>query len=102
MLGWKKGLSLWRSYFNKKNMTTTVGRNITSGVLTFEEIKAVAGEGWAIIKNPVRERGVLISGELYFHSHDYEEALDAMSTSGAKHVAIKFCGKRDPNVVYIF
>ena len=83
-------------------MTTTVEKEIPNVVLTFEEIKTITGNGWAIIKNPVRERGVLISGELYFHSHDYEEALDAMSTSGARHVAIKFCGKRDPNVVYIF
>ena len=83
-------------------MTTSVEKEIPNGALTFEEIKTITGDGWAIIKNPVRERGVLTSGELYFHSHDYEEALDAMSTSGAKHVAIKFCGKRDPNVVYIF
>ena len=83
-------------------MTTTVAKEIPSGVMTFEEIKTITGDGWAIIKNPVRDRGALISGELYFHSHDYEEALDAMSTSGAKHVAIKFCGKRNPNVVYIF
>jgi len=83
-------------------MATTVEKDIPSGVLTFEEIKSVAGEGWAIIKNPVRERGELISGELYFHSHDKNEALDAMYSSGINRLYMKFCGTRDPNVVYIF
>ena len=89
----------------------TVENEIPSGVpctsykvqvLTFEEIKKIADNGWAIIKNPVREQGILVRGELVFHSYDYEAALDAMATSGARHVAIKYCGKRDPNVVYIF
>jgi len=36
-------------------MTTTVEKDIPSGVLTFEEIKAIADNGWAIIKNPEYE-----------------------------------------------
>ena len=82
-------------------MTATVEKEIPSGVMTFEEIKKIADDGWAIIKNPVRDQGILIRGELVFHSNDYQEALDVWGAT-KEHVAIKYCGKRDPNVVYIF
>ena len=71
------------------------------GVMPFETIKSITGDGWAVIKNPEREDGTLVRGELIFHSDDYQEAIKAWGTSSEKYVSIKYCGKRDPKVVYI-
>ena len=72
-----------------------------NGVMPFETIKSITGDGWAVIKNPEREDGTLVRGELLFHSGDYQEAIKAWGTSSEKYVSIKYCGERDPNVVYI-
>ena len=72
-----------------------------NGIISSEEIHAITGNGWAIVKNPVHERGILVRGELFFHSDNYIEALEVMGASKEKHLGIKYCGKRDPNVVYI-
>ena len=72
-----------------------------NGMMSSEEIHSITGNGWAIVKNPVHERGILVRGELLFHSDNYQEAIEAWGTSREKYVSIKYCGKRDPNVVYI-
>ena len=81
-------------------MTTTVEKDIPSGVLTFEEIKAIADNGWAIIRNPEYERGVMLRGELLFYSMDIDEAYDKLKHT-KEHVAFRHFTKRDPNVVYL-
>ena len=82
-----------------KNQKTATHRH--NGTLSFEAIKSITGDGWAVIKNPEHERGILVRGELLFHSDNYQEAIEAWGTSREKFVGIKYCGKRDPNVVYI-
>ena len=81
-------------------MTTTVEKEIPSGVLTFEEIKAIADNGWAIIKNPEYEKGLMLRGELLFYSLDRKEAYEKLKHT-KEHVAFRHFTKRDPNVVYL-
>jgi hypothetical protein len=87
-------------------MTATVEKpntpaNISSGVMTFEQIRDIVGNGWAIIKNPVRDGSVLLGGELLFHSVDKDEVYQKTRVVGEKHVLFKYCGERDPNIVYL-
>ena len=72
----------------------------TAQVLTFEEIKKIADNGYAIIRNPEYERGMMIRGELLFHSTDRKEAYEKLKHT-AEHVAFRHFTKRDPNVVYL-
>ena len=53
-------------------MTATVEKPKATkdGVLTFEEIKEIVGNGWAVIKNPEFNGCIFLRGELYFHSQD--------------------------------
>ena len=81
-------------------MTTTVEKEIPSGVLTYEEIKQIADNGWAIIRNPIRENGVLLGGELLFYSMDRDEAYEKLRHT-KERVLFRHFTKRDPNVVYL-
>ena len=87
-------------------MTTTVKNqnrmsDIPEGILTIEEIRDIVGNGWAIIKVAERD-GITTKGELLDYSSDEEEALDKLGVLGRKHrVLFKYCGKRDPNIVYL-
>ena len=72
-----------------------------NGVLTYRQIRNRVGDGWAIIKNPVREKGILTHGELLYHSSNRKQALEELGKCKNGHFAFKYCGKIDPNVVYI-
>ena len=72
-----------------------------NGVLTYRQIRNRVGNGWAIIKNPVREKGILTHGELLYHSNDRKQALDELGKCKNGHFAFQFCGKIDPNIVFI-
>jgi len=71
------------------------------GVLTLRQIRNRVGEGWAVIKNPEHEKGMLVRGELLYHSSDRLDALEEMGKCKNGHFAFKFCGKRDPNAIYL-
>ena len=73
---------------------------IPSGVLTFEEIKEITGNGWAIIKNAEFNGCIFIRGELLFHSTDPDEAYDKLKHM-KEYVFFLHCTERDPNVVYV-
>jgi hypothetical protein len=73
-----------------------------NGTLTVRQIKRRVGDEWAIIKNPVySEKQVLLSGELYYHNKDKEKVLERMGPGVQGHLALKYFGKPDPNVIYI-
>ena len=75
--------------------------DIPKGILTIEQIKEIVGDGWAIFKNPVGDRKTT-RGELLFYTHDEEEAYEQFSVLRKEHyVYFTYCGKRDPNVVYL-
>ena len=85
-----------------KTMTATVENE--NGVLTFEQIKAIVGDGWGIIRNPVHDEANRCSGELIFHSADEDEAYEELGRCRErreKHIAFRYFGKRDPNIVYL-
>ena len=82
-----------------ENPTTTA--EISNGALTFEQIKDIVGNGWAVIKDPVFNGCIFLKGELYYHSHDKERAAEVWGKSKEKDLYLKFCGKRDPNTVYL-
>ena len=85
------------STFEKPNATSA----ILQEALTIEQIKDIVGDGWAIIKNPVGDRKTT-RGELLFYTHDEDEAYEQLSVLRKKHyVYFTYCGKRDPNVVYL-
>ena len=87
-------------------MTPTVKKtkstaSIPQGVLTIEQIKEIVGDGWAIIKDPVGDRKST-KGELLFYTHNEDEAYKQFGILRQKHyVYFTYCGKRDPNVVYL-
>ena len=71
------------------------------GLMTERQIKRKVGNGWAIIQNPEYEKGMFQRGELLYYSSDKEKALEELSKCKNGHFAFKFCGKIDPNVVYL-
>ena len=82
-------------------MTATVENQ--NGVLTFEEIKEIVGNGWGIIKNPKYNGTNKCSGELIFHTTDEDEAYEALGRYRREkiYVAFRYFGERDPNIVYL-
>ena len=72
-----------------------------NGVLSFRQIRNRVGDGWAVVKNPEYEKGMFARGELLYYSSDRNQALEEMSKCKNGDFAFKFCGKIDPNVVYI-
>ena len=83
----------------KKPQTTAESEN---GTLSFEQIKEIVGNGWAIIRNPIRKGSILLAGELIYHSHNEDDAFEAMKASRKNNrLYIKYCGERDPNTVYL-
>ena len=82
----------------KKPQTTAESQN---GTLSFEQIKDIVGNGWAIIRNPIRDGAILLGGELLYHSTNKDDVYQKQRVAGEKHVLFKYCGKRDPNTVYL-
>jgi len=71
------------------------------GVLTYRQIRNRVGDGWAVIQDPVSNGSVLLKGKLVFHSKDRAEALEELFKRDEYDLLIKYCGKRDPNVIYL-
>jgi len=82
----------------KKPKAATHSHN---GTLSFEQIKDIVGNGWALIKDPVFNGYILQKGELIFHSQNEDEAVERMRVRKEKDVLFAYCGERDPNVVYL-
>ena len=59
-------------------VTSGKQRKLPKGVLTLKQIRNRVGEGWAVIKNPEHEKGMLVRGELLYHSSDRLDALEEM------------------------
>ena len=73
-----------------------------NGTLTFEQIKDIVGNGWALIKDPVRDGSILLGGKLLYHSRNEDEAVEEMRIMRKEHrLYMKYCGERDPNTVYL-
>ena len=82
----------------KTIVETAISHN---GALNLEQIKDIVGNGWAVIKNPIRDGSKLLKGELFYHSQNEDEALEELSKCKEKHVSFRYFGKRDPNIVYL-
>ena len=72
-----------------------------NGVLSFRQIRNRVGDGWAIIENPEFNGCILLGGKLLFHSGDRKQALEEFSKCKNGHFAFKYCGKPDPNAIYL-
>ena len=82
-----------------KKPKKTSDRN--NGVLSLRQIRNRVGDGWAIIQNPEFEKGQIARGELLYHSSDRKKTLQELGKCKNGDFAFKYCGKIDPNVVYI-
>ena len=82
----------------KKPKVTVNSRN---DVLSFRQIRNRVGDGWAIIQNPEFNGSVFLKGELIFHSKDHEQAYEEYGKCKNGTFYIKYCGKPDPNTVFI-
>jgi len=82
----------------KKPKKTTERQN---EVLTYRQIRNRVGDGWAVIQDPESNGSVLLRGKLVFHSKDRAAALDELFNRDEDYLLIKYCGKIDPNVVYL-
>ena len=80
----------------------TAATNSQNGTLSFEQIKDIVGNGWALIKDPVRDGSILLGGKLLYHSRNEDEAVEEMRIMRKGHrIYMKYCGERDPNIVYL-
>jgi len=70
-------------------------------VMTERQIKRRVGEAWAILKNPVFEKGVLLSAELLYYNKDKEKVNEQLRKREYGHYAMFFFGKIDPNAIYV-
>jgi len=73
----------------------------TNGTLSFRQIRNRVGNGWAIIKDPEFNGCILLGGKLLYHSNDRIKALDEFEKCDNGHFAFKYCGKLDPNAIYL-
>jgi len=73
--------------------------DVTKEVMTWQQIKDKVGDGWAIISNPEFEGLNFVRGELFYYGYDKSDVYKRERTVGQKHVYLRYCGKRDPNVI---
>ena len=72
-----------------------------NGMLTDRQIRNRVGDGWAIIQDPEWNGSVFLKGKLLYHSADHEQAYREYGKCKNGTFLIKYCGKPDPNAVYI-
>ena len=72
-----------------------------NGVLSFRQIRNRVGDGWAIIQDPESNGSVFVRGKLLYHSSDRKQALKELFNRNEHHLLILYCGKPDPNAVYL-
>ena len=72
-----------------------------NGVMTERQIKRKVGQGWALLKDPVYEKGLLVSAELLYYNADKAKVREELRKCQNGHYAFFFFGKTDPNVVYV-
>ena len=72
-----------------------------NGVLSFRQIRNRVGDGWAIIKDPEFDGCIFLKGELIYHNADRAKVLEEFGRSNERDVLLKYCGKPDPNTVFI-
>ena len=72
-----------------------------NGVLSFRQIRNRVGDGWAVIQDPEFNGCILLGGRLLYHSSDRKQALEEFGKYKNGHFAFKYCGKPDPNVIYV-
>ena len=72
-----------------------------NNALSFRQIRNRVGDGWAIIKDPEFNGAIFLKGELIYHSKDHEQAYEEFGKCKDGTFYIKYCGKPDPNTVYL-
>jgi len=72
-----------------------------NGVLSFRQIRNRVGDGWAIIKDPEFDGCIFLQGELIYHSDDRAKVLKEFGRCNERDVLLKYCGKPDPNTVFL-
>ena len=72
------------------------------GLLTERQIKKKVGEAWALLKNPVYEKGLLVTAELLYYNADKAKVREQLrKREPGGHYAMFYYGTIDPNIVYI-
>ena len=79
-------------------MTSTIEK---PNILSCQQIKDMVGNGWAVIRNPEYDGCIFLRGELIYYGYDKSDVYRKERTAGEKHVLYMYCGKRDPNIVYL-
>jgi len=72
-----------------------------NGALSFRQIRNKVGDGWAVIQDPEFNGCILLGGKLLYHSGDRKQALKKFGSCNERDVLFKYCGKPDPNTVFI-
>jgi len=91
---------------NRKEMEATVTKakktaKRQNGVLTYRQIRNRVGDGWAIIQDPERNRGIFIKGKLLYHSLNKNEVVEEFCKRKEENLYFMHCMKPDPNVIYL-
>ena len=74
-------------------------------MLTERQIKRRVGKTWALLENPIYERGLLTSAKLLYFNEDKakvrKELRENLEQRKSGHYALRFYGTIDPNLIYI-
>ena len=80
---------------------TNTNVNIPKGALTCPQIKDIVGNGWAVIRNAEFDGSIFLKGELIYYGYDKEDVYHRDRAKGENNLFFMYCGKRDPNTVYL-
>ena len=84
---------------DKKRNKIADSRN---GRMTERQIKRKVGEAWTLLKDPVFEKGLLVSAELLYYDKDKTKVREQLrKREHGGHYAFFYYGKIDPNVIYV-
>jgi hypothetical protein len=71
------------------------------GVLTARQIRNRVGDGWAIVQDPEYNGCIFLGGKLLYHNADRLQTYKEFGKCKNGTFLIMFCGKQDPNVIYL-
>ena len=84
-----------------KSQVKKYNTEFVDNIMTSAQIKKKVGQSWAVLKNPIYDRGMLVSAELLYYSSDKTKALEELSKCKIGHFAMFFFGTINKNQVYI-
>ena len=83
-----------------KSQAKEYNTEFVGSIMTSAQIKRKVGQSWAVLKNPVYDRGMLVSAELLYYNSDKAKVLEELSKCQTGHFAMFFFGTINKNQVY--